>query len=241
MQVYLTSNEIKLLSQIWHLRCGSRWLGPYSYPELCLMLQSKSLTRHQFVRTSEHQDWVKMTELECFSHKQVDAFLNTYSPRSDYNRIRSHVRIELENSPIVIIKDNEIIQGRCKQLSAGGSRIELPFGKLKMKDKVKIHFPFHSKLKIKSFNVSAEILRTDKLSIVNGQNESETFSVKFVSLRPKYKKQILKFVRKEVTKIYNQMKILEKMESQIDFVNLGIRRSDIMKVNSKDNHIILVG
>lgn len=241
MQIYLTSEEIKLLSQIWHLRCGQRWLGPYSYPELCLMLQSKSLTRHQFVRTNEHENWIKMTELECFSPKQVEAFLQTYSPRTDVQRIRSHVRIELENLPIVIIKDGEIIQGRCKQLSAGGGRIELPFGKLKMKDRVKIHFPFHSKLKIKSFNASAEILRTDKLSIVNGQNESETFSVKFVSLRPKYKRQILNFVRKEVNKIYQQMKVLEKMESQIDFVNLGIRRSDIMKVNSKDNHIILVG
>lgn len=241
MQIYLTSAEIKLLSEIWHLKCGQRWLGPYSYPELCLMLQNKSLTRHQFVRTHGHSDWIKMTELECFNQKQVDAFLMTYSPRTDHQRIRSHVRIELEDSPIVIIRDGEVIHGRCKQLSAGGARIELPFGKLKMKDQVKIHFPFHSKLKIKSFNASAEILRTDKLSIVNGQNESETFSIKFSSLRPKYKKQILNFIRKEVTKIYNQMKILEKMESQIDFVNLGIRRSDIMKVNSKDNHIILVG
>lgn len=241
MQVYLTSTEIKLLSQIWYLRCGQRWLGPYSYPELCLMLQTKSLTRHLFVRNEEHSDWVKMTELDCFSQKNVDAFLNTYSPRSEHSRIRSHVRIELENSPIVIIKDGEIIQGRCKQLSAGGARIEIPFGKLKMKDNVKIHFPFHSKLKIKSFNATAEILRTDKLSIVNGQNESETLSIRFVAIKPKYKRQILSFVRKEVTKIYNQMKVLEKMESQIDFVNLGIRRSDIMKVNSKDNNIILVG
>lgn len=241
MQVYLTSREIKLLSQIWHLRCGQRWLGPYSYPELCLMLQTKSLTRHQFVRTSEHNDWVKMTDLECFNPKEVEAFLSTYSPRSEHHKIRSHVRIELENLPIVIINNGEIIQGRCKQLSAGGARIEIPFGKLKMKDKVKLHFPFHTKLKIKSFNASAEILRTDKLSIVNGQNESETFSVKFVSLRPKYKKQILSFIRKEVNKIYNQMKILESMESQIDFVNLGIRRSDIMKVDAKDSHIILVG
>ncbi len=241
MQIYLTSDEIKLLSQIWHLRCGQRWLGPYSYPELCLMLQNKSLTRHQFVRTNEHDQWVKMTELGCFSSKKVDAFLSTYSPRSDYQRIRSHVRIELESSPVVIINDGEIIQGKCKQLSAGGCRIELPFGKLKTKDKVKIHFPFQAKLKLKSFNASAEILRTDKLSIVNGQNESETFSVKFLSLKPKYKRQILNFVRKEVNKIYNQMKILEKMESQIDFVNLGLRRSDLMKVNTKDNHIILVG
>ncbi len=241
MQVYLTSHEIKLLSQIWHLRCGQRWLGPYSYPELCLMLQAKSLTRHQYVRTNEHTDWVKMTELECFNSKEVDAFLTTYSPRSEHQKIRSHVRIELDSSSIVIIKNGEVIQGKCKQLSAGGARIELPFGKLMMKDKIKVHFPYHSKLKMKSFNASAEILRIDKLSIVNGQNESETFSVKFVALRPKYKTQILNFIRKEVTKIYNQMKILESMESQIDFVNLGIRRSDIMKVNSKDNHIILVG
>lgn len=241
MQVYLTSEEIKLLSQIWHLRCGQRWLGPYSYPELCLMLQNKTLTRHQYVRTHDHEGWVKMTDLECFSQKQVSGFLETYSPRTDFQKIRSHVRIELENSPIVIINGHDIIQGRCLQLSAGGARVELPFGKLKMKDKVKIHFPFHSKLKIKSFNATAEILRTDKLSIVNGQNESETFSIRFVSLRPKYKRQILNFVRKEVNKIYNQMKILEGMESQIDFVTLGIRRSDIMKVNSKDSHIILVG
>ncbi len=241
MQVYLTSEEIKLLSQIWHLRCGQRWLGPYSYPELCIMLQTKSLTRHQFVRTKDHETWVKMTDLECFAPKQVETFLAAYSPRTDHNRIRSHVRIELENLPIVIIKDGEIIQGRCKQLSAGGGRIELPFGKLKMKDQVKIHFPFQAKLKIKSFNTSAEILRTDKLSIVNGQNEIETFSVKFVTLRSKYKRSILNFVRKEINKIYNQMKVLEKMESQIDFVNLGIRRSDIMRVNTKDNHIILVG
>lgn len=241
MQVYLTSSEIKLLSEIWYLRCGQRWLGPYSYPELCLMLQSKSLTRHMYVRNGTINTWVKMTELECFAQKSVDAFLETYSPRPDHKRTRSHVRIELENSPIVIIKNGEIIQGRCKQLSAGGARIELPFGKLKMKDQVKIHFPFHPKLKIKSFNATAEILRTDKLSIVNGQNESETFSIRFVSLKAKYKRQILNFVRKEVKKIYHQMKILEKMESQIDFVNLGIRRSDIMKVNTKDNNIILVG
>lgn len=241
MQIYLTSHEIKLLSQIWHLRCGQRWLGPYSYPELCLMLQSKSLTRHQFVRSSEHSDWVKMTELDCFSQKQVESFLKTYSPRPDVNRIRSHVRIEVDSSSIVIIKDGEIIQGKCKQLSAGGARIELPFGKLKMKDQVKIHFPFHSKLKIKSFNATAEILRIDKLSIVNGQNDSETFSVRFVLLKPKYKMQILRFIRKEVNKIYHQMKNLEEMESRIDFVNMGIKRSDLMKISTKDQPIILVG
>lgn len=241
MQVYLTSNEVKLLSEIWHLRCGQRWLGPYSYPELCLMLNSKNLTRHQFVRTCEHQDWIKMTDLECFNSKSVESFLTSYSPRSDAQKIRSHVRIELESFPIVLIKDSEIIQGKCVQVSAGGAKIEIPFGKLKIKDQIKLHFPFHPKLKIKSFNTDAEILRTDKLTIVHGQNEIETLSLKFISLRPKYKKQILYFVRKEVRKIYQQMKVQENMESQIDFVNLGIRRSDIMMVNSKNSPVILVG
>lgn len=241
MQVYFTSQEIRLLSQIWYLKCGQRWMGPYSYPELSLMILSKSITRHQYVRSNLEDNWKKITEYTCFSQKFIENFLYNYSPRKEIAQIRSHIRIELQSHPIVIIHNGKVLNAKCLQLSAGGARVEIPYGEVALNDEVKVHVPFNSKFKLKSFNSRAVILRQEKLSIVDGKNHSETFSIQFVGIRAKYKKQILRFVQKKVNHIYRQMKTFEALESQIDFVNLGLRRSDFMRVNSEDNPIILAG
>lgn len=216
-------------------------MGPYSYPELCLMLLSKSITRHQYVRSSKDTDWKKISEYVCFSQKFIENFLYNYSPRKEVAQIRSQIRIEMHNHPIIVIHGDKIINAKCVQLSAGGARVEIPFDEIKVGEEIKIHFPFNEKYKIKSFNTKGLALRQEKLTIIDGKNHSETFSIQFVGIRPKYKKQILKFVEKKVLKIYHQMKSFEEIESQIDFVNLGIRRSDLMKVNTEDNPIILAG
>lgn len=241
MQVYFTSQEIQLLSQIWYLKCGQRWMGPYSYPELSLMLLSKSITRHQYVRSNLDPSWKKITEYTCFSQKFIENFLYNYSPRKEITQIRSQIRIELQAQPIVVIHGDKILNAKCLQLSAGGARIEVNFGEVALNDEVKVHFPFNSKFKLKSFNSKAIILRQEKLSIVDGKNHSETFSIQFVGLRAKYKKQLLKFVQKKVNRIYLQMKAFEQLESQIDFVNLGLKRSDFMRVDTDDNPLILAG
>ena len=233
MHIYLTTNEIELIGKIWHVRCGEKWLGPYSYPELCLMIQKKSINRHQFVRSDDMSEWKKMSDFVCFSQKFIKRFLENYSPRSDIQKVRAHIRIEVENTPMILVRDGEVIQVECKQLSAGGCRVEVPFEKLKLKDEVKMHFPFNEKLKIKSFNVEAKILRMESLSIVEGKNEKETFSAQFLNLRPASKKSILKFIQKEIRKICEEIKHFEAQEAKLDFVNLGIRRSDLMRIDTK--------
>lgn len=238
MKIYLTSSEIELIGRIWHIRCGEKWLGPYSYPELCLMIQKKSINRHQFIRSDDMSDWKKMSDFVCFSQKFIKRFLQNYSPRPDLERIRTHVRIEIENTSMIIVKDGKIIQAQCKQLSAGGCRIESPFEKLETKDEVKMHFPFNAKLKIKSFNVESRILRLEGLSIIEGKNDKQTFSVQFLNLRPAHKKSILKFVQKEVFKICREIQTLEAQEAKFDFVSLGIRKSDLMCIDTKKSIIL---
>ncbi len=231
MILQLSSRELAWLSEIWHLKCGKRRLGPYSYPELIKMIKEKGLTKDHELRNQNLASWTKIKDLDCLKKNVMDQFLKNYSPREGVKLIRSHVRLEI-HSPVRLITKNGIVESTIEQLSAGGCRVQLPANYVEVGDEIKLHVPYVKSLKLKPLTTTAKALRIDRIHIEKGVESQQTMSFFFKGLKAKYKKNILKVVQRHVKRIKNNVKDLEILEDKMDFVKLGMKRKDHLRLET---------
>lgn len=220
MLLQLKPRELEAVSNYWYLKFADYWSGPFSYIEVLQMLKSRRVNRAQKIRGGEDREWKTIAELSEFKQEFIDDFLGYYIPKGrSFETVRKYVRVKYQAEVMIINEKKQILKAKCTELSAGGAKIEVPADFFEMGEEIKVQFFYNPNIKLKSFTSSAKVLRLSEVNFDDKDSSvTETYSIKFEGIKPKYKKMLLKVIH---SKIKNLATILrENDKDMVEAVDL---------------------
>jgi hypothetical protein len=185
-----TSNE-------WHILKGDAQYGPYSYEDMIVMLQNKTLFDFDLAWAPHMEKWAHLADLPEFSADRLHRIVEK-SKGSEVFQRRTATRAVC-SIPAYAHNDQRMWNGTVENLSLGGALIRMENPILLPGDFVTIHLRKSPSIET-AFNVTAEIL-TKRLTKQRIKHDTSIYyAVKFVDVQPfgtEQIKQILKTNNKE--------------------------------------------
>ena len=143
-----TSNE-------WHILKGNTQYGPYTYEQMLLMLQEKTLFGFDYVWSPHMETWAQLGVLAEFSPDRISSLAkNAGNTKVFINRNHDRANCDWKT---YIHNDQKFWLGKIESISLGGALILMENPLLLPGDTLTVHIGKNGDLQI-PFNAKGEVL-----------------------------------------------------------------------------------
>ena len=166
-------------------------LGPFSYFEIIRQLQEKVLFQEDFVKTTDFDTWVKISECEQFNQGQIRNLLLSQKPEVRGIFLRREPRVQYD-SDIAVHYNKDTYPGQSVEISSNGVGLLLANSHLYVGQNLFLYFKIHDE--IPKFNAIGKIVSK------RSQEKETKYGVRFVNVSKEIKELIRSYTHNKADK-----------------------------------------
>lgn len=191
----------------WYIRVKEKETGPYSYTEVCILIENEDVSEDEEITHLGHGTWHKMKESPLFTKMNVKLFLkeNNINLKTDIP-LRKSIRVPL-TAEIAVICDGRMFKAATCDMSTSGMMIKINKNSIREGASIKIHLYSAVDQKLKSLNFKATVVRkikkpdpvskSDKAAMSPIQ-KFDHFGIEFFDMDEKSKDQVKDLIRQSI-------------------------------------------
>ncbi len=191
----------------WYIRVKDKETGPYSYTEVCILIENNDVTQDEEVTLLGHGSWLKMKDSPMFTKINTALFLkeNNIDRRTDIP-LRKSIRVPL-TAEIAVVCDGRMFKAATCDMSTSGMMIKINKNSIREGVQIKIHLYSAADQKLKSLNFRATVVRKIKKPDPISRNDREAmtpiqkfdhFGIEFLDLEDNEKEQVKELIRQSI-------------------------------------------
>lgn len=191
----------------WYVKIKDKETGPYSYTEVCILIENDDIAAEEGITLLGHGSWHKMSESPLFSKMAAKLFLkeNNIDIKTDIP-LRKSIRVPL-TAEIAVICDGRMFKAATCDMSTSGMMIKINRHSIKEGALIKIHLYSALDQKLKSLNFTASVIRKIHKPEPKSKHDKEAmaaiqkfdhFGIEFVEMEEKEKEQVKEVIRQSI-------------------------------------------
>lgn len=143
----------------WYIRVEDKETGPYSYVEVCLLVDHKDLKPEEEVTYLGHGSWLKIKDCELFQLEYVRNFLekNKISQDSEIP-LRRSIRVPLAAELGIVVR-GRMFKAQTVDMSSTGLMVKTLKSGINVNDTLKMHLYKSDAQKLPALNLKGLIVR----------------------------------------------------------------------------------
>ncbi len=191
----------------WYIRVKDKETGPYSYTEVCILVENDDVSQDEEVTLLGHGSWHKMKDSPLFTKMNTKLFLkeNNIDLNTDIP-LRKSIRVPL-TAEVAVICDGRMFKAATCDISTSGMMIKINRNSIRENVTIKIHLYSAPDQKLKSLNFKAIVVRKIKKPDPVSKNDKDAmapiqkfdhFGIEFADMEEKEKEQVKDLIRQSI-------------------------------------------
>lgn len=191
----------------WYIRVKDKETGPYSYTEVCILIENDDVSQDEEVTLLGHGSWHKMKDSPLFTKMNTKLFLkeNNIDLNTDIP-LRKSIRVPL-TAEIAVVCDGRMFKAATCDISTSGMMIKINKNSIRENVIIKIHLYSAPDQKLKSLNFKATVVRKIKKPDPVSKNDKDAmspvqkfdhFGIEFLDMEDKEKEQVKDLIRQSI-------------------------------------------
>lgn len=191
----------------WYIRVKDKETGPYSYTEVCILIENNDVSEDEDVTLLGHGSWHKLKECDLFKKMTIKLFLKEHNINTNTDMpLRKSIRVPL-TAEIAVIADGRLFKAATCDMSTSGMMIKINRFSIREGLTIRIHLYSAADQKLQSLNFSATVVRKinkpDPVSKKDKEAMSpiqkfDHFGIEFVDMEDKEKDQVKELIRQSI-------------------------------------------
>lgn len=202
----------------WYIKVKDKETGPYSYTEVCILIENDDVTEDEEITLLGHGSWHKMKEDTLFSKMTTKLFLkeNNIDLNTDIP-LRKSIRVPL-TAEIAVIGDGRMFKAATCDMSTSGMMIKINRHSIREGVVIKIHLYAAPDQKLKSLNFKATVVRKihkpDPVSkhdkeAMSPVQKFDHFGIEFLDMEEKEKDHVKELIRQSIMEGHKKVAVDE--------------------------------
>ncbi len=202
----------------WYIKIKDKETGPYSYTEVCILIEKEDVSMHEEITLLGHGSWHKMSECDMFSKMKTKLFLKEHDINLNTDiPLRKSIRVPL-TAEIAVICDGRMFKAATCDMSTSGMMIKINRHSIMENVTIKIHLYSAPDQKLESLNFNATVVRKISRPAPVSKNDKEAmspvqrfdhFGIEFLNMEDKEKNQVKELIRQSIIEGHKKVSVDE--------------------------------
>lgn len=191
----------------WYIRVKDKETGPYSYTEVCILIENNDVSEEEEITLLGHGSWHKLKESPLFASMTTKLFLKEHNIDLTTDiPLRKSIRVPL-TAEIAVISEGRMFKAATCDMSTSGMMIKINRFSIKEGLTIRIHLYSDTNQKLQSLNFSAKVVRKIHKPDPSSSKDKEALSpfqkfdhygIEFVDMEEKEKEQVKELIRQSI-------------------------------------------
>lgn len=202
----------------WYIRVKDKETGPYSYIEVCILVENNDVSEDEEVTLLGHGSWHQLKSVPLFQKMNVKLFLkeNNIDMTTDIP-LRKSIRVPL-TAEIAVVCDGRMFKAATCDMSTSGMMIKVNKNSIREGSMLKIHLYSAADQKLKSLNFFATVVRKiNKPEPVSKHDAAamtpvqkfDHFGIEFANMDDKDKDLVKELIRQSIMEGHKKVSVDE--------------------------------
>jgi hypothetical protein len=214
----------------WYIRVKDKETGPYSYTEVCILIENEDVSSDESITLLGHGSWHKMSESPLFTKMASQLFLKEQNiDLSTDIPLRKSIRVPL-TAEIAVVCDGRMFKAATCDMSTSGMMIKINRHSLRVGSIIKIHLYSAVEQKLKSLNFFASVVRKINKPEPVSKHDKEAmspiqkfdhFGIEFSDMDEKGKDHVKELIRQSIMEGHKSVSVDEIFGVRIKGLDYG--------------------